>query len=205
MQKQRRPYRSHKVPACDRCRRFKRRCTGGTPEQPCVLCSLQEVPCIISSSPKLSSSARHRVKHDQRRAQTPRIAPFTPIDRVPSLAPAGEEVVQEHIGRNYHGSPGQGQSKVELAMFASPVLSEDIQILERYMSSKSSSLSTGERSGSADTPMVYLKAPRRREGLSMAANPGKRQKEIVMQVLQPYTDELVRLYANYPFDSLLRH
>ncbi|QMW30216.1 hypothetical protein G4B84_005551 [Aspergillus flavus NRRL3357] len=79
-------------------------------------------------------------------------------------------------------------------MFASPVISEDIQILERYMSSKSSSLSTGERSGSSDTPMVYLRAPRRREGLSMAANPGKRQKEIVMQVLQPYTDELVRLY-----------
>ncbi|KAE8139974.1 fungal-specific transcription factor domain-containing protein [Aspergillus pseudotamarii] len=194
MQKQRRPYRSHKVPACDRCRRFKRRCTGGTPEQPCVLCSLQEVPCIISSRPKLSSSARHRVKHDQRRVQTPRIVPFTPIDRGPSPAPADGEVVQEHIGRNYHGSPGQDQSKVELSMFASPVISEDIQILERYMSSKSSSLSTGEQSGSSDTPMVYLRAPRRREGLSMAANPGKRQKEIVMQVLQPYTDELVRLY-----------
>ncbi|KAE8335657.1 hypothetical protein BDV24DRAFT_171147 [Aspergillus arachidicola] len=194
MQKQRRPYRSHKVPACDRCRRFKRRCTGGTPEQPCVLCSLQEVPCIISSSPKLSSSPRRRVKHDQRRAQTTRIAPSTSVDRIPSPAPADGEVIQEHIGRDYHGSPGQDQSKVELSMFASPVISEDIQILERYMSSKSSSLSTGERSGSSDTPMVYLRAPRRREGLSMAANPGKRQKEIVMQVLQPYTDELVRLY-----------
>ncbi|GAB1191060.1 hypothetical protein APSETT444_000229 [Aspergillus pseudonomiae] len=36
----------------------------------------------------------------------------------------------------------------------------------------------------------------------MAANPGKRQKEIVMQVIQPYTDELVRLYVNYPFESI---
>ncbi|KNG81204.1 hypothetical protein ANOM_010168 [Aspergillus nomiae NRRL 13137] len=194
MQKQQRPYRSHKFPACERCRRFKRRCTGGTPDQPCVLCNLQEVPCIISSSPKSSSRSRRGVKHDQRRPQTSRIAPSAPIDKVPSPAPADGEVGQEHIGRDYHGSPGQDHSKVELSMFASPVLSEDIKILERYMSSKTSSLSTGERSGSSDTPMVYLKAPRRREGLSMAANPGKRQKEIVMQVIQPYTDELVRLY-----------
>ncbi|KAE8379923.1 fungal-specific transcription factor domain-containing protein [Aspergillus bertholletiae] len=194
MQKQRRPYRSHKVPACDRCRRFKRRCTGGTPEQPCVLCSLQEVPCMISSSPKSSSSPRRRAKHDQRRTQTPRIAPSTPINTGPPPAPANGDVGQEHIGRHYHGSPGQDQSKVELSMFAGPVISEDIQILERYMSSKSSSLSTSERSGSRNTPVVYLRAPRLREGLTMAANPGKRQKEIVLQVLQPYTDELVRLY-----------
>ncbi|KAF7593003.1 hypothetical protein BBP40_012162 [Aspergillus hancockii] len=42
--------------------------------------------------------------------------------------------------------------------------------------------------------MVFLKVPRRREGFSMAENPGKQQREIVMQILQPYTDELVRLY-----------
>ncbi|KAB8076640.1 fungal-specific transcription factor domain-containing protein [Aspergillus leporis] len=191
MQEQRRPYRSHKVPACDRCRRFKRRCTGGTPEQPCVLCSLQEVPCIISSSPKGSSSSHRRVKRDQRRVQPPRIVPSDSIENVPSSAPEDGEIGQEQIDCDYHGSPGQAQSKMELSMFTSPVLSEDIRILERYMSSKSTSV---EGTGSSGNPMVFLKVPRRREGLSMAENPGKHQREIVMQILQPYADELVRLY-----------
>jgi hypothetical protein len=83
---------------------------------------------------------------------------------------------------------------MELSMFTSPVLSEDIRILERYMSSKSTSV---EGTGSSGNPMVFLKVPRRREGLSMAENPGKHQREIVMQILQPYADELVRLYAEY--------
>ncbi|KAE8393677.1 fungal-specific transcription factor domain-containing protein [Aspergillus alliaceus] len=194
MPEQQRPYRSHKIPACDRCRRFKRRCTGGTPERPCVLCNLQEVPCTISTKPKSPSSSRSRVKYVQRHVQPPKIAPSTTIHTMPSPALADAEVGQEHIGRAYHGSPGLDQSKVELSMFASPVISEDIQILERYMSSSSSSLSSVGRSGSSDIPPVYLRAPRRREGLSMATDPGKRQKEIVMQVLQPYTDEMVRLY-----------
>lgn len=84
-------------------------------------------------------------------------------------------------------------------MVASPVISEDIQILERYMSSTASSSSMPvsvegslSHAGTAN-PTVYMKVPRRREGLAMSENPGKQQKEILRQIVKPYADELVRL------------
>ncbi|THC88508.1 hypothetical protein EYZ11_012042 [Aspergillus tanneri] len=191
MPDQRRPYRSHKVPACDRCRRFKRRCTGGTPDQPCVLCNLQDVPCLISASPKTRGGTRRSAKPNQERAQ-PRTVPSPVVDvHHAALSPVEGEVALDHIGTNYHGSAGEDQSKskVELSMVASPVISEDIQILERYMSSKASSMPSV-----AGTPMVYMKVRGWSEGLAISENPGKRQKETLRQILNPYADELIRLY-----------
>ncbi|KAH8427449.1 Zn(II)2Cys6 transcription factor domain-containing protein [Aspergillus melleus] len=198
MPDQRRPYRSHKVPACDRCRRFKRRCTGGSPDRPCVLCHLQEVPCLISASPKAQAGVRRSSRREQRRVlpkQTPSNVNVT-VHATPSQADpdVGQD---ERIGTDYHGSPTQDRSKIELSMVASPVISEDIQILERYMSSKASSSMPvsvdGSLSHAGANPMVYLRVPRRREGLAMSENPGKQQKEILRQILKPYADELVRL------------
>ena len=203
MQDQRRPYRSHKVPACDRCRRFKRRCTGGTPDRPCVLCNLQDVPCLISASPKAQTGPRRSTKRELRRPQ-PKPA-TSHANETHSVGNSGnaaasptEDLGQESIGTDYHGSPGQDRSKIELSMVASPVISEDIQILERYMSSRASSSMPASVEGTlshagAANPMVYMKVPRRREGLAMSENPGKQQKEILRQILQPYADELVRL------------
>ncbi|KAE8144161.1 fungal-specific transcription factor domain-containing protein [Aspergillus avenaceus] len=190
MQEQARPYRSHKIPACDRCRRFKRRCTGGTSERPCVLCDLQEVPCVKSSSPSATTRTRRRVKQDRRHVLPPKIAPAHAVPAIP-----GDDETA-HIGRDYHSSAHQDKSKKELSMLAGPVISEDIQILERYMSNTMSSTEVAPLpvTSTPANPMVYLRVPRRREGLAMAENPGKRQKEILMQILQPYADELVRLY-----------
>ena len=43
-----RPYRSHKIPACERCRKRKARCTIDLPDQPCLLCRLQGGTCSRS-------------------------------------------------------------------------------------------------------------------------------------------------------------
>ncbi|KAL2825172.1 hypothetical protein BDW59DRAFT_74865 [Aspergillus cavernicola] len=191
---QRRPYRSHKVPACDRCRRFKRRCTGGAPDRPCVLCNLQEVPCEYASSPRQkrqSASDRSAIRTASQWTAQPSPAPNPP----PQLSSANAETGQDQVGSDYHGGPNQDHSKPELSMVASPVISEDIRILERYMSSQAIS-QTGS-SAPANNPMVYLKVPRRREGLAMAENPGKQQKEILMQILKPYANELLDLYFEH--------
>ncbi|OJJ59006.1 hypothetical protein ASPSYDRAFT_58196 [Aspergillus sydowii CBS 593.65] len=112
---QRRPYRSHKFPACDRCRRFKRRCTGGAPDRPCVLCSLQEAPCEFTSSPPQKSRS---------------------VSERPESSTIDEEAGQDRVGPHYHGGPNQDPSKPVLSMVANPVISEDIRILERYTSSQ---------------------------------------------------------------------
>jgi hypothetical protein len=38
-----------------------------------------------------------------------------------------------------------------------------------------------------------MRVPRRREGLAMAKNPGKYQKEVLWQILRPFAKELVKL------------
>ncbi|KAL4920175.1 fungal-specific transcription factor domain-containing protein [Aspergillus aurantiobrunneus] len=181
---QRRPYRSHKIPACDRCRRFKRRCTGGAPDRPCVLCNLQEVPCEYASSPlQKSQSASDRAPRRNTSQQATLQSSNPPLRSSTIDGEAG----QGQVGSDYHGGPNQGRFKPELSMIASPVISEDIRILERYLSSQTPT----------NNPAVYMKVPRRREGLAMAENPGRQQKEILMQILKPYASELFDLYFEH--------
>ena len=72
-------------------------------------------------------------------------------------------------------------------MIVNPVMAEDIHILEQSITS--SGMSVEDRS------VAYLQVPRRRAGLAMGESPGKRQWEIVLQLLRPYADELIRMYA----------
>lgn len=51
-----RPYRSHKVPACDRCRARKLRCTVDLKDKPCLLCRLHSAECVRRGGP---SSSHH--------------------------------------------------------------------------------------------------------------------------------------------------
>lgn len=179
---QRRPYRSHKFPACDRCRRFKRRCTGGAPDRPCVLCSLQEAPCEFTSSP--AQKNRSASERAARRNVGQRTVVQSPLPRPePESSPIDEEAGQDRVGPHYHGGPNQDPSKPVLSMVANPVISEDIRILERYTSSQAPT----------NNPMVYMNVPRHREGLAMAENPGKQQVEILMQILKPSASELFDL------------
>ena len=71
------------------------------------------------------------------------------------------------------------------SMIVNPVMAEDIHILEQSITS--SGVSVEDRS------VAYLQVPRRRAGLAMGESPGKRQWEIVLQLLRPYADELIRM------------
>ncbi|KAI9930443.1 hypothetical protein ASPWEDRAFT_109223 [Aspergillus wentii DTO 134E9] len=196
----RRPYRSHKFPACDRCRRFKRRCTGGNPEEPCVLCSLQNIPCQFSFIPKTNSASRRASKR-QDPASAHRQQPILQksLPKVTRESPPANDVDsgRNGIASEYHASPDARNTRDISSMVVSPVITEDIQILEQYMSSRPSSMSVEADQRSTATPgksVAYLKVPRGRKGLAIAENPGKRQKEILWQIMRPYANELVRLY-----------
>lgn len=191
----RRPYRSHKTPACDRCRRFKRRCTGGGPDDPCVLCQLQNVPCQPSDITKAHTPSRRstRVGYTLPRRNQVQEKPDT-------NNPAHESPIRPNVRNglgesesNDHNAIHLGNSRAESSIVVSPVLTEDIQALERYFSSGAP---TGDPAPAADgleRSLVYMRVPRRREGLAMAKNPGKYQKEVLWQILRPFAKELVKL------------
>ncbi|KAF3393794.1 hypothetical protein F1880_004779 [Penicillium rolfsii] len=189
----RRPYRSHKTPACDRCRRFKRRCTGGGPGDPCVLCKLQNVPCQPSSIAKSHTPSSRSPKVDY---ALPRLNQRSDTTNSVHASPHRPNV-RSGLGDSEshdHNAIHLDDARAESSIVVSPVLTEDIQALERYFSSGAL---TGDPAPAADgleKSLVYMRVPRRREGLAMAKNPGKIQKEIIWQIFRPFARELVKLY-----------
>lgn len=192
----RRPYRSHKTPACDRCRRFKRRCTGGGPGDPCVLCQLQDVPCLPSAS---GITRGHTLRRSIRAGYTlPR------RNQVQDKPDTGHSVHESPIGPNVRNHLGEsesndhnpihlGDARAESSIVVSPAITEDIQALERYFSSGAPAGDSSVAADGVEKSLVYMRVPRRREGLAMAKNPGKFQQEVLWQILRPFAKELVRL------------
>lgn len=199
----RRPYRSRKSPACDRCRRFKRRCTGGGPGDPCVLCKLQNVPCQPSDIAKAHTPRRSiRASYTLPRRNQVQEGPDTSN---PAHESPIRSTVRNGLGEsesNDHNAIHLGDARAESSIVVSPVLTEDIQALERYFSSGAPSSDPSATSDGLEKSLVYMRVPRRREGLAMAKNPGKFQKEVLWQILRPFARELVRLCVNPPMAYL---
>ncbi|SMR56712.1 unnamed protein product [Zymoseptoria tritici ST99CH_1E4] len=82
-------------------------------------------------------------------------------------------------------------------------MAEDIQILEHYLTSTGAVGANTVKPYSVipsapGKPIVYLRVPRRREGLGSEMRPGSKQKEIMEQVLGTFKEDVVKLY----FDKL---
>ena len=50
-------------------------------------------------------------------------------------------------------------------------------------------------------PILYTTVSRRRQGMRVGIPPGENQKEILEQILGPFKDDLVRLYAYCAFSG----
>lgn len=212
-----RPYRSHKIPACDRCRRQKRRCTNGGPGNSCLLCRLQNTPCQYSepagerrlgrppskaASEVISRPDGLQSPSSGRNARTP-ISSSTRRTR-----PRYNQATEESIGgAHYSGNLNNEDSVAKSSMIVSPVITEDIQVLDQFMSDKSSNTTRRRpqnlHSDGSDDPVLYLSVPRRREGLVLAENPGIKQKTIISHLVAPYANELIDLSVPDLLDNLI--
>jgi hypothetical protein len=198
-----RPYRSHKVPACARCRSRKARCTIDFPGQPCLLCRLQNGICERAEKgqgrtkppegPEEPKPKRARVYQtsnwvpnspSSRRSREKNTHSVTNISAVATASTGGD-------------IPDKGST-----MIVGPTAAEDVQAIEQYVSSKSSEdIGRSSRpyniiSNDTSKPVLYLSVPRYRKGLKGNISPGKAQREIMEQILGPFAPTLISMYAS---------
>lgn len=80
-----------------------------------------------------------------------------------------------------------------------PDMSEDISVLEQYLSSESVEQENSSRPyraipSTSGRPIIYLKVPRKRKGLKPTVDLARAQREIIEQVLSPHTAEVRGLF-----------
>ena len=182
VQSESRPYRSHKLPACDFCRKRKVRCFLDRPDQACRLCRQREQSCVVSQT-----------KHKARIDETTSIHHGRPVIPEGSLV-IGAESSDHANGREQFTSPTESNT-----LIANPTLAEDVDVLERYLTSQPATQSRLPKLSSrvskvTDEPVIYLAAPRRRPNLSAARScHGKEQRDIMDQVLGTSREDVIEL------------
>ena len=143
-----RPYRSHKIPACDRCRRQKRRCTGEGPGQPCLLCKVHNVSCQYLDndggngqltrrrrSTRAVGTASHRQFVSQLRNQVGEGVLPANVEQEVDQSPGRSD--ERAIGAIHHGGAlNNAGLAAQSSMIVSPVITQDIQVLDHYIGAK---------------------------------------------------------------------
>ncbi|EEP76884.1 conserved hypothetical protein [Uncinocarpus reesii 1704] len=229
-----RPYRSHKVRACDLCRKRKSRCTVDLPGQSCLLCRIQGADCHYKEDTGSTTSSLHG-SNTETKQWSP--APATqrklkrkfeesPIERgpdrnlmnTPSVTAAAQPSSATHrdepILDNRHNHNGLGGSMNESVHIIGPVAAEDAQVIERYMPSERSRKSPDVKtpynvySNDPRKPILYTTVARQRQGVRSSGVPGENQKDIIEQILGPFKHDLVAIFLdkiNAPFPIFDEH
>lgn len=209
---QSRPYRSHRVPACIRCRSRKIRCQIDIPGEPCNACRTAVQPgqerlqCQYIDSSSSSKPASPEGRPSAKRRRTSNYHDDGPEENMPAR-PSSAPIL--------HKPSSHPSASIILA----PHVAEDVDIVQRHISqdakaSGSGNVSMGNSgSGSASTstapqpystvfrdvanPIVYLTVPRFRTGLAPELGAGREQLEIISQIVGPFKREVVDLYLHH--------
>ncbi|KAJ5903172.1 hypothetical protein N7504_005555 [Penicillium tannophilum] len=217
-----RPYRSHKVRACDLCRKRKSRCTVDIPGQSCLLCRVQGADChyqeeasaetsvLNSSESKPSWPGAQPIEpasgHKRKRSpdSSPNPGPHIPT-RQSTNGPSPQDT-NSSSGRRGSDSRRKGYDDDrhnESVLIVGPMIAEDAQVIEKHMPPERSSLSEEPKrhpyniySSDPRKPVLYTTISRRRKGMRMGVPPGENQKEILEQILGPFKHDLVRLFID---------
>lgn len=211
-----RPYRSHKVRACDLCRKRKSRCTVDIPGQSCLLCRVQGAVCHYqdesyeSSVPSVPESkswsvdqGMDKISSGQKRKRTPDII-SPPTSERRTEAPSN--VPRAQSAGDSRGSdpsrPGVEDPQNESVFIVGPVVADDAQVIEQHMPPEGTSKAEVPNSHPYNVysndprkPILYTTVSRRRKGVRLGTPPGENQKEILEQILGPFKHDLVRLYV----------
>ncbi|KAI9729355.1 MAG: hypothetical protein M1834_006878 [Cirrosporium novae-zelandiae] len=205
-----RPYRSHRIPACDFCRHRKSRCTQDAAHGSCMLCMLHGVECSRdgvqrSRTNPPASSPRGRAPRQPKRQRTasPNRRDVAPIIDISSPHSGLEVVRQASIqSGSAHSGPESQALPPQSAHIIGPAIARDVQVLERYMSPKYNLAESHVRpnpynvySDDPTDPVVYMKVPRQRVVLpSGNGSPAFKQLEILDKVFEPHSEELFSVY-----------
>ncbi|KAF1916401.1 C6 transcription factor-like protein [Ampelomyces quisqualis] len=184
---QTRPYRSHKVPACTRCRSRKIRCHIDIPGEPCLSCRERRLKCQYVGSTTGNNSPTEdggdRGPSKRRRHSEPEDGPSRP-----------------HSAPILHKPATNPSASIMLA----PHLAEDVDIFNRHISQHRNPGGEDSEPSKYQTlrhdvndPVVYTSVPRFRTGLPPGSGCGREQREIVDQIMGPFKREVVELYFNH--------
>lgn len=201
--------RLHLTLQIDRCRKRKVRCNFDDPGQKCMLCREKGWECVSSRVPyKRADSDSRPLKRTRLGSETP-IAEQSASSR-PSITitrqtePRSTSVGASPAAGLQASTHGRITSPAESSTIVGPVIAEDIEALEQYLTTKNHP--QDNFTNSSDRPhafskasgnhILYLSVPRRRDGLKLAKDPGASQKEIIEQIIGPFRDNLMNLYGN---------
>ncbi|KAL2013091.1 hypothetical protein VTN00DRAFT_616 [Thermoascus crustaceus] len=212
-----RPYRSHKVRACDLCRKRKSRCTVDIPGQSCLLCRVQGADCHYQEEGRQESpvSCDAEAKRwsmgqpvaGQKRKRTPEGTP-SPIQDAADSASDNISNRSQYTATEGRESESRRRRfedpKNESVLIVGPVAAEDAQVIEKFMPhEKSNNKSPEEKkkpynvySNDPRKPILYTTVSRRRQGMRVGSPPGENQKEILEQILGPFKQDLVRIFLD---------
>ncbi|KAH2393453.1 hypothetical protein KXW92_007778 [Aspergillus fumigatus] len=212
-----RPYRSHKVRACDLCRKRKSRCTVDIPGQSCLLCRVQGADCHYQEEPlpdasvsNGSDSKRWSVDQVSESLGTGQKRKRTPDTTISSPNPSRR---RESFSRPRAYSDSRGTDRRrngtedphnESVFIVGPVVADDAQVIEKFMPPEERSSKSVEPkshpynvySSDPRKPILYTTVSRRRQGMRVGVPPGENQKEILEQILGPFKHDLVRLFLD---------
>ncbi|KAJ0419997.1 fungal-specific transcription factor domain-containing protein [Aspergillus carlsbadensis] len=214
-----RPYRSHKVRACDLCRKRKSRCTVDIPGQSCLLCRVQGADCHYQEegnselpNPHAPEPTGWHTDHvaenfhaGQKRKRTPDSAsPLHSSRRVEGLPEVRRSNSAVPSRPNEHKRHGIDDGQNESVFIVGPVVADDANVIEKYMPPQRSNKSVEPTnnhpynvySNDPRKPILYTTVSRRRQGMRVGIPPGENQKEILEQILGPFKDDLVRLFLD---------
>ena len=212
-----RPYRSHRYPACDICRRRKTRCIRNLDDQACHFCRQHDLSCEVgtSNNTNVPESGTRRTPRSKR----------TPSSRQQQSVTQGAEA-QEPPGFVFDdtllnassgmSSPAQpegtdssrnddngvrGDAHTHSGHIIGPVAAPDVHVLEQYMSPSAAMPISHARpnpytvySNDFRNPIVYLKIPRHRVPSSRGnGSAGFKQYESVEKMLEPHGADVVDL------------
>ncbi|PGH33859.1 hypothetical protein GX50_03338 [[Emmonsia] crescens] len=219
-----RPYRSHKIRACDLCRKRKSRCTVDLPGESCLLCRVQGADChyredqIKPIRTRFYDQNARGSKHPLSGSQTPQKRQRTHqspnFSGVPTLAAEtpspNPRSAQQSDSQADHGSPRAFEEPFgESVHIVGPVAAEDAQVIERFMPSENSTKRSDTKapynvySNDPKKPILYTTVSRRRQGLRTTGIPGESQKEILEQILGPFKHDLVKIFLDRINSSFL--
>ncbi|KAF2659502.1 C6 transcription factor-like protein [Lophiostoma macrostomum CBS 122681] len=185
---QNRPYRSHRVPACTRCRSRKIRCHIDIPGEPCLSCRERRLKCQYIDNQKSGTSPTDE-EGEQRSQKRPRL---------------GNNDTGEDIGRSVSAPTlHKAGTNPSASILLAPHVAEDIDFLRRHISQHQAP-EDASPSGDYQTltrdnrnPIVYLSVPRYRSGLQPLFGAGKEQLEIIEQIIGPFKEEVIELFFHH--------